>query len=266
MESRLIRLRDSKAVWIYADGLSADLEELSFKASSTHGHYLSISLGERKAAVFPFEIFTIDGETFYFGPEPGNHQIVRPSRVKWIRPSDKHTTPIPGMLGVHAVGALLWLMLKHTVTHLRGTIRNGSQTENKGSIRLMSGGAWLASLTLAIMTIMPRTIHAPAPSQEQRTRSVRAIGQVQAAQTIRAQLVAEAQSEKDSSNSLGSGPGSSVGGNKDTQGVRQKSVTQRPGPTHNRPGKSCRVSDQLSVFMSPSQLRSHFKGCNANER
>jgi hypothetical protein len=266
MESRLIRLRDNKTVWIYADGLSADLEELSFKASSTHGHYLSISLGERKAAVFPFEIFTIDGETFYFGPEPGNHQIVRPSRVKWIRPSDKHTTPIPGMLGVHAVGALLWLMLKQTATHLRGTSRNESHTDNKGSIRLMSDGAWLASLTLAIMTVMPRTIHAPAPSQEQRTQSTHAIDQVRGAQTMRANLVAEAMSKKDSSTSLGSGPGSGFGGIKDTQGAREKSVTQRPGPTHSRPGKTCRVSDQLSVFMSPSQLRSHFKGCNANER
>ena len=249
MESILIRLRDSKTAWIYADGLSAEIEEIPFKASSTQGQYLSISLGERKAAVFPFEIFTIDGETFYFGPEPSCHQIVRPSRVKWIRPSDKHTTPIPGMLGVHAIGALVWLTVKCTLRTLR---QAGQMTNDAGypvSHFLMKGCAALTVLTLVILMIKPSTLHAPAPTHDQIAQSKYSIGQIEAARAIRTNLLAEAQSTKDSTKD------SSFG----------HSVTQGSSPKRDGSKKYCKISDQLGIFMSPSQLRDHFKRCSAND-
>jgi hypothetical protein len=261
MESNLIRLQDNKTVWISADGLSEEIEELCFKVSSSHGHYLSISMGDRKAAVFPFEIFTIGGESFYFGPEPCSHQIVRPSSVKWIRPSGEYTSPIPGVPGVHGVGALIWLMLNCALRTLRTAGQVRKDAGDPVAHVLMKGCAALAALTLVVFMIKPNTLHAPTPSHGQIAQSTYSIGQIQATQAMRAKLLAEAQSKKETATN----PASEAAGISSAKNAIGDYVTQESRSKRTGSSKTCIVSDRLSVFMSPSQLRNHFKRCRANE-
>lgn len=260
METNLIRLRDGKVTWIHADGLSAELEELPFKAASSHGQYLSLSLGQRKAAVFPFEIFSVDGETYYFGPEPSCHQIVRPARIKWIRPSERHITPSPNAFCVHALVAVLILTFRSALMAFRSSaLRHDVSPVSKRYSRalLLRSSAGLAVLTLALLALKPKTIHAPTPSAEQRIRTREVLNQIETIQNMRSALLAQ---------SLSISQGSLITSTRNSTTLPTTNATKPSTVTYPKQNKrDCRLSERVSAFLSPTQLREHFEKCKSNE-
>jgi hypothetical protein len=165
------------------------------------------------------------------------------------------------MLDVHAIGALVWLIVKCTLRTLRSKGQIQNDTGDHVSHFLMRGCAALAALTLVILMIKPNTLHAPAPSHEQFAQSTHLIGQIQSAQAMRASLLAEAQTTKEAATS----PASEVGGISNTKRTAGDSVNQGSRSRRDGGREYCKISEQLSAFMSPSQLRTHFKRCNAND-
>ena len=96
MDTRIIRLRDTKTVWMGSSSAHLDVEAVPFQISSNSSKFVCVSIDQKKAVIFPYQIFRVFGDDYYFGPMPARFQIVSSTTVSWLFSPDYSTTEANG--------------------------------------------------------------------------------------------------------------------------------------------------------------------------
>lgn len=166
----LIRLKDEQRVWIGHGTAGAFLEELPFECHLNRGSYLSVCHKERRGAVFPNEIFAVEGTLYYFGQPPRPRQPVRSCRLTWLG-QGQADTPRPqvypqfGIATLSALSSTLWLVLAN-LRDLWLQSKQESRPQRPVSTKL-------STLVLVTLLSLPLAAHAPGPTLREQTDHMR---------------------------------------------------------------------------------------------
>lgn len=151
MERILFRLSDQRIFWESRGGSAIQYEALRFSIHDNHGEYLSLSYGERKAAVFPFEAFTIYNEDFYYGPRPLAFGLTFPSELRPIRPAG---IGHPEAAGLTCFAQLSGIIIRCCIQIIFKFAITPGNTSAEGKVR-WSVFVLLASIFIPALSIAP---------------------------------------------------------------------------------------------------------------
>ena len=162
----IIRLSDGRRVWLAYDETGAAVEDLPFNCHLNRGGYISVTYQQRRAAIFSEEVFSIEGERYYFGPQPLPQQPIRPSRMTWVQAGGDPATPQLGILRAQAVFVLMYLLGAKIASRLRQAARQRPRREDEATM----AWRWTTLFLLSTMAV-PLAADAPGPTREQRTKA-----------------------------------------------------------------------------------------------
>jgi hypothetical protein len=174
-ELEIVRLADGKKVWMSCGSSAAAMTDLTFEFQLNRGGFLSLTFEGRRGVVFPYDVFCIESERYYFGPPLQLHQPVRQSKLAWLHGPAPVNTPHMGLLP----GAALRIALG-TLVHLVTTRQHFAAIKDTSKPFLCRTrfAAWMALVAATV----PLTAHAPAPNakeQAQATAMIQIYSEVQ---------------------------------------------------------------------------------------
>lgn len=247
----LIRLKDEQRVWMGHGNAGAFLEELPFECHLNRGGYLSVCHKERRGAVFPNEIFAVEGTLYYFGQPPHPRQPVRSCRLTWLGqgPAD---TPRPqvypqfGIATLSAISTTLWLVAAK-LRDLWLQSKQDSQPQSPVSTK------W-STLVLVTLLSLPLAAHAPGPTLREQTDHMRRVALHNELEIMRSEA------DRNYTASLMESP-APLPSLTDMPAPKAQEARPPSRPTSKNPSNSCRLALAAAHMLSEQSLYALRRRC-----